>query len=196
EVERLAIERATALFGADHANVQPSSGVNANLAVYRATLEPGDTVLALRLDHGGPLSHADRASITGAAYRFGHYGVRSATETTDLDQVRALAREHRPRLIVTGGSSYPRAIDYAGFAEVAAEVGARLHVDLAHVAGLVAAGVLPSPVPHADTVAFTTYKTMLGPHGGVLLPPAGRARASDRAALPRTQGAPARPRSA
>src|SRR5262249_61329224 len=121
---------------------------------------------------------------------------RAHTDTSDPDRVRDLAGGLRRRLSVPGGTSYPRAIACGGFAEVAPEVGARLHVDLAHVAGLVAAGVLPSPVPHADTVAFTTYKTMLGPHGGVLLPPAGRARASDRAALPRTQGAPARPRSA
>jgi len=189
-VEQLAIDRAKALFGADHANVQPSSGVNANLAVYRATVEPGDTVLALRLDHGGHLSHGDRASITGAVYRFVHYGVRPDEETIDLDAVRDLARQHQPRLIVTGGSSYPRAIDYAGFSAIAAEVGARLHVDMAHVAGLVAGGVLESPVPHADTVAFTTYKTMLGPHGGVILARQDVAKAIDRAIFPGTQGAP------
>jgi glycine hydroxymethyltransferase len=189
-LEQLAIDRAKAVFGAEHANVQPSSGVNANLAVYRATLQPGETALALRLDHGGHLSHGDRASITGAMYRFVHYGVRADTETIDLDEVRDLAREHRPRLIVTGGSSYPRAIDYAGFASIAAEVGARLHVDMAHVAGLVAGGVLDSPVVHADTVAFTTYKTMLGPHGGVILSRADLAKAIDRAIFPGTQGAP------
>jgi glycine hydroxymethyltransferase len=190
ELEALAISRATALFGADHANVQPSSGVNANLAVYRALLQPGDTVLALRLDHGGHLSHGDRASITGAVYRFEHYGVRRDTETIDLDEVRDLARRHRPRLLVTGGSSYPRAIDYAAFGEIAREVDARLLVDMAHVAGLVAAGVLPSPVPHADAVTFTTYKTMLGPHGGVILARAEHAKAIDRAVFPGTQGAP------
>jgi glycine hydroxymethyltransferase len=190
EVEQLAIDRAREVFGAEHANVQPSSGVNANLAVYRAMLKPGDTVLALRLDHGGHLSHGDRASITGALYRFEHYGVRADTETIDLDEVRDLARRHRPKLIVTGGSSYPRAIDYAGFAAIAAGVGARLHVDMAHVAGLVAGGVLASPVPHADTVSFTTYKTMLGPHGGVILARADLARSIDRAIFPGTQGAP------
>jgi len=189
-VEQLAIDRVKALFGADHANVQPSSGVNANLAVYRATLKPSETVLALRLDHGGHLSHGDRASITGAVYRFVHYGVRADTETIDLDEVRDLAREHQPRLVVTGGSSYPRAIDYAAFGAIAAEVGARLHVDMAHVAGLVASGVLESPVPHADTVAFTTYKTMLGPHGGVILARSDLAKAIDRAVFPGTQGAP------
>jgi glycine hydroxymethyltransferase len=190
EVEQLAIDRGKALFGADHANVQPSSGVNANLAVYRAILKPGDTVLALRLDHGGHLSHGDRASITGAVYRFEHYGVRRDTETIDLDEVRDLARRHRPRLIVTGGSSYPRAIDYAAFGGIAREVDARLLVDMAHVAGLVAAGVLASPVRHADAITFTTYKTMLGPHGGVILARADLARQIDRAIFPGTQGAP------
>jgi glycine hydroxymethyltransferase len=189
-VEQLAIDRAKAVFGADHANVQPSSGVNANLAVYRALLKPGDAVLALRLDHGGHLSHGDRASITGAVYRFEHYGVRRDTETIDLDEVRDLARRHRPRLIVTGGSSYPRAIDYAAFGEIAREVDARLLVDMAHVAGVVAAERLASPVPHADAVTFTTYKTMLGPHGGVILARAEHARAIDRAIFPGTQGAP------
>ena len=190
EVEQLAIDRAKALFGAGHANVQPSSGVNANLAVYRALLKPGDVVLALQLAHGGHLSHGDPASITGAVYRFEHYGVRADTEQIDLDEVRDLAMRHRPRLIVTGGSSYPRVIDYAGFAAIAAEVGAKLLVDMAHVAGLVAAGELPSPVPHADVVTFTTYKTMLGPHGGVILSRTELARMIDRAIFPGTQGAP------
>ena len=190
EVEQLAIDRATALFLADHANVQPSSGVNANLAVYRALLKPGDSVLALGLAHGGHLSHGDPASITGAVYRFEHYGVRADTETIDLDEVRDKARAGRPKLIVTGGSSYPRAIDYRAFGEIAREVGARLLVDMAHVAGIVAAGELPSPVPHADAVTFTTYKTMLGPHGGVILARADIAKAVDRAIFPGTQGAP------
>jgi glycine hydroxymethyltransferase len=190
KVEQLAIDRVKALFGADHANVQPSSGVNANLAVYRAILKPGETVLALRLDHGGHLSHGDRASITGAMYRFEHYGVRRDTETIDLDEVRDLARRHRPRMIVTGGSSYPREIDYAAFGEIARDVGARLLVDMAHVAGLVAGGVLGSPVPHADAVTFTTYKTMLGPHGGVILARDELAKGIDRAIFPGTQGAP------
>ena len=189
-VEQLAIDRATALFGAGHANVQPSSGVNANLAVYRALLKPGDTVLALQLAHGGHLSHGDPASITGAVYRFIHYGVRADTEEIDLDEVRNLAREHRPKLIVTGGSSYPRAIDYAAFGEIAREIDAHLMVDMAHVAGLVAGGVLASPVPHADAVTFTTYKTMLGPHGGVILTTGELAKKIDRAIFPGTQGAP------
>lgn len=190
QVERLAIDRAMALFGAEHANVQSSSGVNANLAVYRALLRPGDAVLSLQLAHGGHLSHGDPASITGAVYRFEHYGVHADTETIDLDQVRDLARRHRPRLIVAGGSSYPREIDYAAFAAIASEVEARLLVDMAHVAGLVAGGVLPSPVPHADVVTFTTYKTMLGPHGGMILSTADLARGIDRAVFPGTQGAP------
>jgi glycine hydroxymethyltransferase len=190
QVEQLAIDRAKAVFGAEHANVQPSSGVNANLAVYRALLKPGDAVLALQLAHGGHLSHGDPASITGAVYQFAHYGVRIDTETIDLDEVRDLARRHEPKLIVTGGSSYPRAIDYAAFAAIAREVGARLLVDMAHVAGIVAAGLLPSPVPHADAVTFTTYKTMLGPHGGVILTTAELARKIDRAIFPGTQGAP------
>lgn len=190
DVEQLAIDRAKALFGAGHANVQASSGVNANLAVYRALLKPGDPVLALQLAHGGHLSHGDPASITGAVYRFEHYGVRADTEQIDLDEVRELAHRHKPRLIVTGGSSYPRMIDYAGFAAIAAEVEAKLLVDMAHVAGLVAAGELPSPVPHADAVTFTTYKTMLGPHGGVILTNAELAGKIDRAIFPGTQGAP------
>lgn len=190
EVEQLAIDRVKVLFGAGHANVQPSSGVNANLAVYRALLKPGDAVLALQLAHGGHLSHGDPASITGAVYQFQHYGVRADTETIDLDQVRDLALQHRPRLIVTGGSSYPRAIDYAAFGAIAAEVGAALLVDMAHVAGLVAAGELPSPVPHSGAVTFTTYKTMLGPHGGVILCRPEIARKIDRAIFPGTQGAP------
>jgi glycine hydroxymethyltransferase len=189
-LESLAIERAKQVFGADHANVQPSSGVNANLAVYRAVLKPGDSVLSLGLAHGGHLSHGDPASITGAVYRFEHYGVRQDGEHVDLDDVRQLALRHRPRLIVAGGSSYPRLIDYEGFAAIAREVDALLHVDMAHLAGLVAAGVIPSPVPHADLVTFTTYKTMLGPHGGVVLCRADLARKVDRAVFPGTQGAP------
>ena len=191
ELERLAVERAMRLFGAEHANVQPHSGVNANLAVYQALVAPGDAVLGMRLAHGGHLSHGDPASITGRVYRFAHYSVRRDDERIDLDEVRDLARSHRPRLIVAGGSSYPRAIDYAAFRAIADEVDARLWVDMAHIAGLVAAGELPSPVPHADIVTCTTYKTLLGPHGGVILARAELARAVDRAIFPGTQGAPA-----
>jgi glycine hydroxymethyltransferase len=190
EVERLATARAVALFGAGHANVQPASGVNANLAVYRALLQPGDPVLSMQLAHGGHLSHGDRASLTGAVYRFANYGVDPRTEQVDLDQVRDLARAHRPRLIVAGGSSYPRVLDYAAIAGIAREVEAAVLVDMAHIAGLVAAGVHPSPVPHADVVTFTTYKTMLGPHGGVILARGDLARRIDRAVFPGTQGTP------
>jgi glycine hydroxymethyltransferase len=190
ELEMLAVERARTVFGADHANVQVHAGVNANVAVYRALLRPGDPVLAMSLDHGGHLSHGARASITGSVYDFRHYGVRADTERIDYDEVRALAREHRPRLLIAGGSSYPRLIDYPLLREIADEVGARLHVDMAHVAGLVAAGVIPSPLPHADFVTMTTYKTLLGPHGGLLLCRAEHAAAVDRAVFPGTQGAP------
>lgn len=190
EVETLAIDRAKALFGADHANVQPHSGVNANLAVYQAVLKPGDPALALRLAHGGHLSHGDPASITGRVYDFAHYGVREADGRIDMEQVATLARSHRPKLIVAGGSAYPRLIDYGAFAAIAREVDALLLVDMAHIAGLVAAGVVPSPVPHADFVTFTTYKTMLGPHGGVILARGAQTRRVDRAIFPGTQGAP------
>ena len=189
-VETLAIDRAKALFGAEHANVQPHSGVNANLGVYQAVLKPGDPVLAMRLAHGGHLSHGDPASITGRVYRFAHYGVRASDERADMAEVDALARSHRPRLIVAGGSAYPRLIDYAAFADIARDVDALLLVDMAHIAGLVAAGVVPSPVPHADFATFTTYKTLLGPHGGVILSRADHARRVDRAIFPGTQGAP------
>ena len=190
ELERLTVARATALFGADHANVQPNSGVNANLAVYEALLKPGDPVLAMDLAHGGHLSHGARASITGKVYRFRHYGVHPASEVIDLDEVRAAALDHRPRLLVAGGSSYPRMIDYAGLRVIADEVGAAFLVDMAHIAGLVAAGVIPSPVPHADVVTFTTYKTLLGPHGGVILSRAALAARIDRGVFPGTQGTP------
>ena len=189
-IETLAIERAKALFGAGHANVQPHAGVNANLGVYQAVLKPGDRVLAMKLAHGGHLSHGDPASITGRIYDFAHYGVRPADEQIDLDEVRELARSHRPRLIIAGGSSYPRLIDYAAFAEIAREVEALFLVDMAHIAGLVAADVVPSPVEHADFVTFTTYKTLLGPHGGVILSRTEHARKVDRAIFPGTQGAP------
>jgi glycine hydroxymethyltransferase len=190
ELERLTVERATALFGADHANVQPNSGVNANLAVYEALLKPGDPVLAMDLAHGGHLSHGARASITGKVYRFRHYGVNASSEVIDLDEVGAIALEHRPRLLVAGGSSYPRTVDYAGLRAIADEVGAAFLVDMAHIAGLVAAGVIPSPVPHADVVTFTTYKTLLGPHGGVILSRGALATRIDRGVFPGTQGTP------
>jgi glycine hydroxymethyltransferase len=190
ELETLAIERAKALWGADHANVQVHSGVNANVAVYRALLRPADPVLAMALDHGGHLSHGASASLTGQVYGFHHYGVRADTELIDYEEVARLAMAHRPRLLVAGGSSYPRLIDYERLRAIADKVGAWLHVDMAHIAGLVAAGVIPSPVPHADVVTMTTYKTLLGPHGGLVLCRAEHASAIDRAVFPGTQGAP------
>jgi len=190
ELETLTIERAKTLFGADHANVQVHSGVNANVAVYRVLLEPADPVLAMSLSHGGHLSHGASASLTGQVYDFTHYGVRADTERIDYDEVRSLALAHRPKLIVAGGSSYPRLIEYGRLRAIADEVGARLLVDMAHIAGLVAVGVIPSPVPHADFVTMTTYKTLLGPHGGLVLCRAEHGRALDRAVFPGTQGAP------
>jgi glycine hydroxymethyltransferase len=190
EMETLAVERAKAVFGAEHANVQPHSGVSANLAVYAAVLEPGDKVLSMKLSHGGHLSHGDPASITGRVYRFFHYGVDPQSELLDYDQVRDLALQHRPKMIIAGASSYPRLIDYATLRAIADEVSAYLLVDMAHIAGLVAARVIPSPVPHADFVTFTTYKTMMGPHGGVILCRAAHARRVDRAVFPGVQGTP------
>ncbi len=190
ELEELAIARATELFGAGHANVQPHSGVQANVAVYAALLAPGDRVVSMDLRHGGHLSHGASASITGAIYDFRQYGVRADTELIDYDQVRDVSLAHRPRLIVAGGSSYPRAIDYALLRSIADEVAAPLLVDMSHISGLVAAGVLPSPVPHAQFVTSTTYKTLLGPHGGIVLCDAEHAKAIDRAVFPGTQGTP------
>ncbi|WP_352426233.1 serine hydroxymethyltransferase [Aminomonas paucivorans] len=189
-LESLAIGRAKGLFGAEHANVQPHSGVNANLAVYQAVLQPGDTILAMDLKHGGHLSHGSKASLTGRVYRGVHYGVRPDTERVDLDQVRALAREHRPRLLVTGASAYPRILDYPAFREIADEVGALLLTDMAHIAGLVAAGVLPSPVPHCHFVTSTTTKTLRGARGGFILCREEFAPAVDKAIFPGTQGGP------
>lgn len=188
ELEQLAIERAKALFGAEHANVQPHSGVNANLAVYGATLKPGGTLLSMKLSHGGHLSHGDAASLTGRIYQSFHYGVNPDTERLDYDQIRDLARTHRPAMLVAGASSYPRLIDYAALRTIADEVSALLLVDMAHIAGLVAARVIPSPVPHADFVTFTTYKTLIGPHGGVILCKKPFASKIDRSIFPGTQG--------
>ena len=190
ELERLAVERAKALFGAGHANVQPHSGVNANLAVYQAVLQPGDCLLSMKLSHGGHLSHGDAASFTGRVYRSLHYGVRPDTEMLDYDAVRDLALKHRPRMLIAGASSYPRLIDYEALRTIADEISAYLLVDMAHIAGLVAAEVIPSPVPHADFVTFTTYKTMMGPHGGIILCREGFTKKIDRAVFPGTQGTP------
>ncbi|MEJ7748833.1 MAG: serine hydroxymethyltransferase [Candidatus Limnocylindrales bacterium] len=191
ELEELAIDRAKTLFRAEHANVQVHSGASANLAVYQAVLTTGDVLLSMELSHGGHLSHGAAASITGRIYSAVHYGVRRDTEMIDYDEVRDLALAHRPRMIVAGGSSYPRLIDYPTMRAIADEVGAYLHVDMSHIAGLVAADAIPSPVPGADFVTLTTYKTMLGSHGGVVLSRAEHAGRLDRAVFPGTQGTPA-----
>jgi glycine hydroxymethyltransferase len=197
EVEDLARDRCTALFGADHANVQPHAGANANLAVYQALLEPGDTILAMRLDHGGHLTHGSPASITSKVWRFVSYGVSAATgdpdkpgEVIDFDNVADLARRERPKLIVAGSTAYARIIDPLPFREIADEVGARFLFDAAHPAGLIAGGVHPSPVGVADVVTFTTHKTLRGPRGGAILCNEEHAKAIDSAVFPGLQGGP------
>jgi glycine hydroxymethyltransferase len=190
-IETLAITRAKDVFQAEHANVQPHCGVNANMAVYFAVLKIGDPVLSMKLDHGGHLSHGANMSLTGHAYQFTHYGVNRDTEQIDYAEVRELARQCRPKMIVGGASSYPRLIDYAALRDIADEVGAYLLIDMAHIAGLVAAGVIPSPVPHADFVTFTTYKTLMGGRGGVILCKAKYGSKVDRAIFPGVQGTPA-----
>ncbi|MCL6473752.1 MAG: serine hydroxymethyltransferase [Firmicutes bacterium] len=189
-VESLAIERAKQLFGAEHANVQPHSGAQANQAVYSVVLQPGDTFLAMDLSMGGHLTHGSPVNFSGTLYRAVHYGVRPDTEEIDYDQVRDLARQHRPKLIVAGASCYPRIIDFATFREIADEVGAKLLVDMAHIAGLVAAGEHPSPIPYADFVTTTTHKTLRGPRGGMILCKAEYAQAIDKAVFPGMQGGP------
>ncbi len=188
EVEALAIERGRALFGAEHMNVQPHSGTSANLAVYFSVLDIGDRILSMNLAHGGHLSHGHQASITGRCFDFRHYGVDPETELIDYDQVSRIADTFRPKMIVAGASSYPRCIDYARMAEIARRVSAYLLVDMAHLAGLVAAGVIPSPVPHSDFVTFTGYKTLMGPRGGAILCRAPYARKIDRTIFPGCQG--------
>ncbi|MFJ6849943.1 serine hydroxymethyltransferase [Streptomyces sp. NPDC091271] len=190
QVETLAVERAKALFGMDHANVQPYSGSPANLAVYLAFLEPGDTVLGMSLPMGGHLTHGWGVSATGTWFRGVRYGVRRDTGRIDLDEVRDLARAERPRLIFCGGTAVPRVIDFAGFAEIAREVGAVLVADVAHIAGLIAGGAHPSPAPYADVVSTTTHKTLRGPRGAMLLTRAEHAKAVDRAVFPGLQGGP------
>ncbi|WP_250288770.1 serine hydroxymethyltransferase [Streptomyces atroolivaceus] len=190
QVETLAVERAKALFGMEHANVQPYSGSPANLAVYMAFLEPGDTVLGMSLPMGGHLTHGWGVSATGTWFRGVRYGVRRDTGRTDLDEVRDLARAERPKVIFCGGTAVPRVIDFAGFAEIAREVGAVLVADVAHVAGLIAGGAHPSPAPYADVVSTTTHKTLRGPRGAMLLTRAEHARAVDRAVFPGLQGGP------
>ena len=188
--ERLAIERVLKLFGADHANVQPHSGASANLAAYLAISKPGDTILGMSLAHGGHLTHGHPVSISGQLWHAVQYGVRPEDGRIDYDEVALLAREHRPRVIIAGASAYPRQIDFARFAAIANEVGAALVVDMAHIAGLVAAGLHPSPVPHADVVTSTTHKTLRGPRGGVILGRAAVGEKIDKAIFPGLQGGP------
>jgi glycine hydroxymethyltransferase len=190
QVEDLARERAKALFGAEHANVQPHSGANANMAVYLGLLEPGDTVLGLRLDQGGHLTHGSPVNASGRLYRFVSYGVTPSDERIDLDQVRDLALEHNPKLIVTGATAYSRIIDPAPFRQIADEAGALFMFDAAHVAGLIAGGVHPNPTPHADIVTFTTHKTLRGPRAGAILTRAELAEKIDKAVFPGLQGGP------
>jgi glycine hydroxymethyltransferase len=189
-VEELARGRAKRLFGAEHANVQPHSGAQANMAAYFTLLDHGDTVMAMSLAHGGHLTHGSAVNFSGRFYRFIAYGVSRETERLDYDEIERLAQEHRPRLIVAGASAYPRVIDFARFGEIARLVGAHLMVDMAHLAGLVAAGVHPSPVPHADVVSSTTHKTLRGPRGGFLLSRAEFASRLDEAVFPGIQGGP------
>ena len=189
-VEDLAIARAKELFGAEHVNVQPHSGSQANMAVYFTLLKPGDTVLAPSLAHGGHLTAGSPMNFSGKLYKIVPYGVRRDTELIDLDQVRDLAREHRPRLIITGGSAFPRAIDFKPFREIADEVGAALMADIAHPAGLVAAGLHPTPMPYAEFVTTTTHKTLRGPRGGMVMCRAAHAKDLDRTVLPGIQGGP------
>ena len=189
-IEQMAIDRAVGLFGAEHANVQPYSGSPANLAVYLAFCKPGDTVMGLGLPAGGHLTHGWNVSISGMFFRAVQYGVRKDTHRIDLDEVRALALKERPRLMFAGGTAIPRTIDFAAYADIAREVGAIFVADIAHIAGLVAAGVHPSPVPHADVVSSTTHKTLRGPRGGLLMCKEGHAKAIDRAVFPGLQGGP------
>jgi glycine hydroxymethyltransferase len=190
EIERLAIERAKAVFGAEHANVQPHAGSQTNMAVYFACLEPGDTILALRLDHGGHLTHGHKVNFSGHLYTVASYGVDRETSLVDFDQVLRLAKEHRPKLVVCGASAYPRLVEAERFRAVADEVGALLLCDMAHFAGLVAAGLHPNPTPHCDFVTSTTHKTLAGPRGGFVLCKEEHAAALDRAVFPGMQGGP------
>ena len=188
--EELARERAKKLFGAEHANVQPHSGSQANMAAYFALLKPGDTVLGMSLSHGGHLTHGSPFNISGKYFHFISYGLKEETETIDYDALEALALEHRPRMIVAGASAYPRLIDFERFRKIADSVGAFLMVDMAHIAGLVAAGLHPSPVPYADVVTSTTHKTLRGPRGGLILCRAEHQKAIDKAIFPGIQGGP------
>src|SRR5918998_6778158 len=190
EIEQLAIDRAQALFGAEHANVQPHAGAQANMAAYFALLEPGETILTLRLDHGGHLTHGLKVNFSGRLYGIVHYGVSRETNVVDYDEVLDLAREHRPKLIVCGGSAYPRTVDTVEFRRIADEVDALLMCDMAHFSGLVAAGLHPNPVEHCDVVTSTTHKTLAGPRSGFVLSRGEHAQAIDRAVFPGMQGGP------
>ena len=188
--EQLAIDRAKAIFGAEYANVQPHSGAQANMAAYFAILEPGDTVLGMRLDQGGHLTHGSPVNFSGKLYNFASYGVDRETEYVDYDEVERLTLEHKPKVIVAGYTAYPRTIDFPRFREIADKVGALLMVDMAHIAGLIAGGVHPSPLPYAHVVTSTTHKTMRGPRGAFILSTQDRGRAIDRAVFPFSQGGP------
>jgi glycine hydroxymethyltransferase len=190
KVETLAIERARRLFGAEHANVQPHSGSQANFAVYTSVLQPGDKVLGMNLSHGGHLTHGNPANFSGKLYNFSQYGVRESDGLIDYDELAAVAQRERPKMITVGASAYSRIIDFARMGEIARSVGALLFADIAHIAGLVAAGVHPSPVPHADFVTTTTHKTLRGPRGGLVLCRAQHAKALDSALFPGGQGGP------
>ncbi|NLP13829.1 MAG: serine hydroxymethyltransferase [Clostridium sp.] len=189
-VENLAIERAKKIFGAEHANVQPHSGAQANMAVFFAVLNPGDTILGMNLAHGGHLSHGSPVNMSGKYFNVIAYGVRKDNFRIDYDEVRKTAKEHKPKLIIAGASAYPRVIDFKAFREIADEVGAYLMVDIAHIAGLVAAGIHPSPVPHAHFVTTTTHKTLRGPRGGMILCGSEHAKIIDKAVFPGIQGGP------
>jgi glycine hydroxymethyltransferase len=190
EIEQAAIDRAKSLFGADHANVQPHAGAQTNMAVYMAALDPGETILSLRLDHGGHLTHGLKVNFSGRLYTIVHYGVDPQTNVVDYDDVLSLARQSRPKLIVCGGSAYPRTVEADRFRAIADEVGALLLCDMAHFAGLVAAGLHPNPVPHCDFVTSTTHKTLAGPRSGFILCKEEHATAVDRAVFPGMQGGP------
>ncbi len=190
KVEQLAIDRAKELFSAEHANVQAHSGTQANISVYMSALQPGDTVLGMNLSHGGHLTHGHPLNFSGRMYKFVAYGVRQDTEQIDYDEVEKLAREHKPKMLVAGASAYARIIDFKRLEKIARSVGALIFVDMAHIAGLVAAGVHPSPVPHADFVSTTTHKTLRGPRGGLVLCKAAFAKELDKLTFPGVQGGP------
>jgi glycine hydroxymethyltransferase len=190
QAEQIAIDRAKMLFGAEHANVQPHSGSQADLEVYSAVLKPGDNILGMSLSHGGHLTHGSPVNLSGQIYNIASYGVRRDTETIDYDQVRSVCAEHRPKLIVVGASAYPRIIDYTRFREIADEFGAMLMADIAHIAGLIVAGLHPSPVPHCEFITTTTHKTLRGPRGGMIMCRAEYAQKIDKAVFPGNQGGP------